>query len=272
MTTFAVPCAPLDRWLEAARDRSSRRSFDGKPLPVDLLDAIERATDRWAPSSVARVAVVREAAAEMFRGVVGGYGRIEGAVAALVMVGSSRDTLAQAAAGYTGEIAVLEATALGVGTCWVGGMFDAEVAGKAVDLAKGETVLAVSPLGTPVEKVTTTERVVYGMGKPKQRKPTPEIAPDMTRKAWPEWARSGAEIARIAPSALNRQPWRFRVEDAGSVIVSFEWPDTPVVFKRLDCGIAMLHFELGARAAGVSGVWEVIEHRTDVARFSLGSA
>ena len=38
--------------------------------------------------------------------------------------------------------------------------------------------------------------------------------------------------------------------------------------RCLDCGIAMLHFELGARAAGLPGEWEFLE-APEVARYIL---
>ncbi len=40
------------------------------------------------------------------------------------------------------------------------------------------------------------------------------------------------------------------------------------VSKRLECGIAMLHFELGARAMGLSGRWDFLPS-PDVARLVL---
>ena len=89
--------------------------------------------------------------------------------------------------------------------------------------------------------------------------------------AWPDWARAGVELARIAPSAMNRQPWRFARAEDGSLLVSFEGSDTPVISKRLDCGIAMLHFELGAREAGAAGSWELLSGR-DVAHWMPGAA
>lgn len=271
MTTLSLPDAPYDRWLEAARARHSRRSFDGTPLAPEVVAALQEAVARWRPSGSARITVLPEAPEDIFRGIVGGYGRIAGAPSALVMIGNSKGPVAQASVGFAGEAIVLEATALGVGTCWVGGMFDGGAVSRTIELAEGESVLAVSPLGTPLQKVTTTERVVYGMRKPKPRKPVTEIAPRMEGGDWPTWTRPGVEAARIAPSAHNRQPWRFRPE-AGSVVVSFDGPDTPMVSKRLDCGIAMLHFEIAVRAAGVAGSWALLEHRSDVARFSLGPA
>jgi len=81
------------------------------------------------------------------------------------------------------------------------------------------------------------------------------------------WARAAVECARLAPSATNRQPWRFRFEGEGLVVEKSRGPELPMVTKRLDCGIAMLHAELGAWNAGVSGVWLESADGREVARF-----
>ncbi len=271
MTVLSLADAPFDRWLEAARDRRSRRSFDGTPLPAEALTALAEAAERWRPAEATRIVLIEQASEALFKGIVGGYGRITGAPSALAMIGASEGADAQVATGYAGEAVILEATALGIGTCWVGGMFDSAAVARHVELGAGERVLAISPLGTPLEKVSTTERLVYGMKKPKPRKPVAEIAPGAEAGGWPSWARPGVEAARIAPSAHNRQPWRFRA-DGGEVVVAFDGPEARIVSKRLDCGIAMLHFELAVRKAGASGTWQVLSHRSDVARFTLGSA
>jgi len=64
------------------------------------------------------------------------------------------------------------------------------------------------------------------------------------------WMAAALEAARLAPSARNRQPWRFRLE-RGAVIIAADRASIPsAISKRLDCGIAMLHFELGRGPAG----------------------
>ncbi len=99
----------------------------------------------------------------------------------------------------------------------------------------------------------------------KSRKPAEEIAPGCD--AWPRWAQAGVEAARLAPSAMHRQPWRFALHGE-AVTVSFAGPDTYKVSKRLDCGIAMLHFELGALGEGVAGRWELVDSGATVARYA----
>jgi hypothetical protein len=74
--------------------------------------------------------------------------------------------------------------------------------------------------------------------------------------------------ARIAPSAMNRQPWRFTL-DGGALRVAYDGADALPTSKRLDCGIAMLHAELGAAGEGVGGSWELLTE-PDVACFVPG--
>ncbi|MDZ4178831.1 MAG: nitroreductase family protein [Coriobacteriia bacterium] len=265
MKDFAVPEAHVDSWLEAARSRRSRRSYDGNPVPAEALDRLIEMSRTFRPSPVARALVIPSAPADIFTGIVGSYGRISDAPSAVAFAGITDAPGVDAAVGYTGEALILEATVLGLSTCWVAGMFKQRRVADLAEIGGSEKVFAISPLGTAVEAVSGTERMVYRMKPgPKPRKSAEEVAPGST--SWPGWARAAVEAARLAPSAMNRQPWRFTYDD-GSVVVSVDGPDTPKISKRVDCGIAMLHFELGARHHGTGGTWERLDHRTNVARF-----
>ncbi len=265
MKDFSVPETYVDSWLEAARSRRSRRSYDETPVPGDTLERISELSREFRPFPAARVLLIPAAPADIFTGIVGSYGRIFGAPSAIAFVGIADAPGAKAAVGYTGEALVLEATALGFATCWVAGLFKQARVAEIVEIGDGERVFAISPLGTAIGTVTGMERLVYRMhAGPKPRKSAEEIAPGCA--GWPGWARAGVEAARLAPSAVNRQPWRFALDD-GTVIISFAGLDTPKISKRLDCGIAMLHFELGVRHDGADGSWERLEHRSNVARF-----
>ncbi|MGE5591322.1 MAG: nitroreductase family protein [Bacillota bacterium] len=82
-----------------------------------------------------------------------------------------------------------------------------------------------------------------------------------------EWLSLALEAARLATSAVNRQPWRF-VSEGEDVLVEevvSAWPSGHIS-RRLDCGIAMLHFELGARRGGRTGTWTLLSEPR-VARF-----
>jgi len=255
-------------WLAAVATRQSRRAFDGSRLPSETLDTVSSACERFNPYPDARVVLIREPATDIFRGAIGSYGKVKGAPHVLVFIGDGRSPFADQHIGYAGEGVVLEAAALGLDTCWVAGFFDPKAAAQLVTLSPGERIYAVSPLGHSPETISLAERGMRSMAGAHKRKVLATIAPGAgAAEGWPQWARAAVETARLAPSAVNRQPWRFRMEDGALVIAKDGAAEMPKVTKRLDCGIAMLHAEIGARASGVSGNWTDVEEGLDVARF-----
>jgi len=257
---------PVARWATAARVRRSRRAYEPQPIAGVEAGRLEAFCREYAPFDGARAVVLVEAPPKIFTGwLLGVYGKVS-SPSALVFVGDRRLPDAAARAGYTGEAAVLEATALGMSTCWIGGGVRRAAVTSLLGLNAHEHVYSISALGYGRDHATVGERATAGMVRAHARRSPDAIAPGYD--AWPDWARAGVELARIAPSATNRQPWLFTQTDDGGVRLSFEGSDTPVISKRLDCGIAMLHFELGAREAGAVGSWELLSGR-DVARWRV---
>lgn len=259
---------PHERWLDAAGIRHSRRAYDGTRIDAATLDSIGGFCAEFRPYVEARAVLVKEPSVNVFKGILGSYGRVHGAPSVLVFIAAEEGSpLAQRRCGYTGQAVVLEATALGLGTCWVGGFFDPGKAKRLVTLAPGERIVAVSPLGRAVAEKTATERTMSGLAGSHERKALELIAPGCAE--WPEWARAAAKCARIAPSAVNRQPWRLHLE-GDSLAISKDRPgDLPRVTKDLDIGIASLHAELGALGAGVAGTWSDGSHDgLEVCRFT----
>jgi len=254
-----------ERWLEAVPERHSRRSYTGELVPPEHLDTLESLAASFRPWPDARAVLVREAPASIFLGIIGAYGGISGAPSAIVLVGS-HDVPAERI-GYTGEALVLEAAALGLDTCWVGGFFNPAATNKLVAHEADERVYAVIPVGMAEGHISRKERLLFGAGHEKRRRSPDDIA--FGWQSWPVWARRGVVAARIAPSAMNREPWRFALGRDEAVTLSFDGLDMPRISKRLDCGIAMLHFELGAAAEGVTGEWEQLAS-PGVGRFVAG--
>ena len=80
--------------------------------------------------------------------------------------------------------------------------------------------------------------------------------------------KTAIEAARLAPSAINRQPWGFSIE-ADSITV-FE-RGSGIEFNvsyRLDCGISMLHIEVSALNSGYKGEWEFL-NSPEVAKYKV---
>jgi hypothetical protein len=259
---------PPPHWLEAVRIRGSRRSYDPRPLPPKILDRIESVCGGFRPFPEARAALVREPVEDVASGILGSYGRVSGAPCYLVFAGCTDSARVQEAVGYTGEGLILETTALGLATCWVGGLFKRGLAAAAAGLTAGETVLGISPVGYPSARAGLTDRTFRALAGSARRKPLTELIVD---GGIPDGRLKPAlEAARLAPSAMNRQPWRFRLEP-GSVTVLTDATNTKEkISRRLDCGIAMIHFELGARGEGLDGAWEFMD-APEVARFRLSA-
>lgn len=257
-------------WYGVLERRRSHRQFDPRQtISPERLATMKRVCEEFRPFPAARSVLVTDSPQDVFKGVVGSYGKVTGARAFIAFVGDMTNPSVQEMAGYTGEGIVLEATALGLNTCWVGGFFRPEVTGKLVGAKDHERVLAVTPVGYARLSPSVHEAVMSGFGRHHRREPLSKLASGLEEGRWPEWVRAALEAARLAPSAINRQPWKFRVEpDAIGVSVRLRGPDFGVS-KRLDCGIAMLHIELGAASYGVRGRWEFLK-APGVARFVRG--
>ncbi len=283
----ALPVAlgnvPVVEWAAAVVVRHSARTYDGEAVAATELQRLELLCESLPAPGVARVVVVRDVPDLVFTGFVGSYGRVLRAPSALLMIGTETALSFQESVGYLGEAAILEATSLGLGTCWVAGFFDRAVASTLVPLAPGERVLAISPLGHAVPRPRAGERMMKRVVGAHKRKAVKEIAPGFDEESWPAWAAEGVRLARVAPSAVNRQPWSFELDRepvpaglpsgglrssrAVTISVVARGPEGNIP-HRLDCGIAMLHFEVGARLMGATGRWESLE-APEVARYRV---
>lgn len=153
--------------------------------------------------------------------------------------------------GYYGELVVLNATMLGLGTCWVGGSFDRKSC--PFDLEDDEMVACAITVGNVADEMSTKEKLVRSMTHRKTK-----TAEDMfvSDTSVPDWFMDGMRAVQRAPSAVNRQPVLFTYKD-GVVTASVQNPSD--IGTALDLGIAKLHFEIGAGGGGeggIGGAWE----------------
>lgn len=253
-----------DEWLKALTVRVSSRRYDGASVSPDLLDRLdETCGNLTVPGGSARPVLIRTAPADVFTGLIGSYGGVEGAPSLIAFVGAED---AEYEIGYVGEAAILDATAAGLETCWIAASFDPARAGHLVELADGEKVHAITPLGHATRSIGAGERFMRASLRARHRLPLDTIAPG--HEQWPAWAREAATAVRLAPSGANKQPWRLRMD--GDALVMSAAPKTYWT-APIDFGIAMLHAELGAASAGVRGTWTAAS-QNDIARFVPGAA
>jgi nitroreductase len=252
--------------LIAIEQRTSVRGYADRPVEEHLLQrllasahALSNGADHLtdAPPRIVLISGV-EQVRRVLTFVVGSYGLIQNPPHLLVGVLPEASDLARLDLGYVLEQVVLEATGLGLGTVWVAGSFDPRRAGAAVGLAPGEVVAAVCPLGYAAESGLRRfhSQVVHRLAGGHRRKPLSEI---VFEQRWGlPWSPEGAdprlvtvlEHARLAPSAVNRQPWRFIVLEKDLVLALVQ--QAPI-----DAGIVMAHAVLAAAAEGYTGRWQV---------------
>lgn len=245
-------------WFDAIKNRRSRRSFDSRDISLDLFERLNTFCNEFKPFENVRAVISTEYVDMVFKGAIAHYGKIKGAPAFVAFIGNTEDPNVQEKVGYFGEGIILEATYLGIGSCWVGGFFKPEVVASVIGLRKGEKVFAITPLGYPRNEFSLEEKFMTGFGMTHKRKPLSELVSGLEQSKWPQWIRVALESARLAPSAVNRQPWRFYVEPEKITISVDNLKDTYKIPKRLDCGISMLHVEVGASYCGVKGKWEFL--------------
>lgn len=213
---------------------------------------------------------------------LGTYGIIKGAE---LYIGAKikREEYAPEALGYDFEQLVLYLTDMGLGTCWLGGTFNKSAFVEAMDVQDDEIFTIVSPIGYTADKMSLVEVMMRRGSGGDKRMPWEELfydsdfgkpiaAGDADAASKAESVIGGyadvLEMVRLAPSAVNRQPWRIVVERGDAEgIKAFHFYQSgikaddgeSVQMHRIDMGIAICHFHLAALEKGLNGHFERME-------------
>ena len=250
---------PAARWYKVIETRRSRRKFDQRPLEPKPLSQMVAVCQKFRPFPDARSVLITESSDSVFKGAIGPYGKIKGAPAFVAFIGNMDNPNVYEQVGYMGEGIILEAGALNLATCWVAGFFKRKVVASLTNIGKNERVLAVTPIGHASEYPSLEEKIMTGFGLTHKRRDLSDLVTDLDEPEWPQWIKTALEAARLAPSAVNRQPWRFDVA-GNSITVSVNTSRREYGLpKRLCCGIAMLHIEVAALNCGISGKWDLLD-------------
>jgi len=262
--TFSQPIADL------IKKRYSCRSFDGRGLENEVLEALEKFPVglKLPFQSRLRFGIIdkeKVRAENMFS--TGSYGMIKGVrfyLSALVQKDAPRPW---EDIGFALEATILYATALDLGSCWIGGIFDRKHFGRALGMGADELLPAVVAVGRPAAKPSLRDRLVRWSARGDLRKAAAAIffAGDwqtpLRYEQLAPWA-PVLECVRLAPSASNKQPWRvLHKDDAFHFFLSRDKAYSALIpladLQRIDLGIAMCHFQLAAAEIGLDGGWQV---------------
>ena len=145
--------------------------------------------------------------------------------------------------GYIGEKLVLKALDLGIDSCWIT-FKDSKSIKEKLNISTDKEVTGIIALGYEDNKKDNNKTISDRLG-------VEEIV------FMDEWGNNATvteleerylldafTYARMAPSNLNRQPWRFII-DGGKVILAVKRDDFSSNYESsIDTGIAMLYFSL----------------------------
>lgn len=260
---------PYERWYHAISVRHSRRQYLKKSLTEDDRNSLDSIIEEINKSfSGVRIVLIEGTTDTIFKGILGSYGRIKDSPSFAAFIGNTASPNVEEKIGYIGESFILEATSLNLGTCWVSGTFSRDTAAEKLNLKENEFIYAVTPVGYVDKNYAGPEKLMKLFTSSHKRKELGELSAGIPQNEWPEWIKTSLVAARLAPSAVNLQPWKFTVSKDSIKISENNTNKKFPIKPRLDCGIAMLHIKIGAMHAGVEGGFEYLDS-PDVAIFKL---
>ena len=245
----------MEHLTELIRSRRSVRTFDGKDLRAEDLNKLTAfMAELKNPYGIPVECKLLDARQQTLKcPVVSGTDLYVGAKA-------KRVPHIEEAFGYSFEMLVLYAQSLGIGTVWVGGTMDRAAFEQAMALEEDEMMPCMSPLGYPAEKMSFKESMMRKGIKADSRNSFETFVYDgaFGVPLTPEKAGSLAhplEMVRLAPSAVNKQPWRVvRKENTVHFYLKHSKgfvSEAAGDMQKIDMGIALCHFALAAEESGL---------------------
>lgn len=245
---------PLEEIVKA---RYSVRNYENKPLSDDTIRGIEdyiNNLDNPFNIDIKIKLIKKESLDKNIK--LGTYGVIKGANYYLVSACEKKE-FAFEALGYALEKVILYCTSLGLGTVWLGGTFNRGDFAKAINLKGNEVLPIVSPVGYEGGKKSFLSKLMTGNSS--KRKDYSELffSEDFNNplnKDLDKEYGEAFEIVRLAPSAMNKQPWRMvKANDDVHIYTSGK-----IEMSKVDIGIAMCHLDLYMKEKGISGEFKFI--------------
>lgn len=177
-------------------------------------------------------------------GIAGYKGHMVEAPSYIVLLSSVSDGYIQNA-GYIGQELIFKATEIGVDSCWVT-FTDSKAVKEKLNLVSEKEVVGIIALGFENNKakaVKTTLNSAYRLG-------LDEI---VYLNEWGKGADNTAleergildafAFARLAPSAWNKQPWRFLIHGENVILAVKKGEEIYSYEEKIAAGVIMLYFQ-----------------------------
>lgn len=211
--------------LEAIKCRRSIRTYADRKIKGEVLSHLQNFIDLTNRESGLNFQLIlnEPKAFDCLLSKIGRFSNVRNYIAAIGKKGPDLEENC----GYFGEKIVLEAQRIGLNTCWVGGTY--KKIHKFFSLRPDDKVVLVIAIGYGVPKEL----------KPRPTKKLPDVVSDSDPK--PSWFINGVDAALRAPTAMNRQNFKFSL--VGDRVACKPGRGS---FTAVDLGIVKYHFEIGS--------------------------
>lgn len=236
--------------IEAIRTRRSIRTYDGIPVDQEIVSKLEDFIKNLSNPFGGEIEI--KAARFELKGEFkpSTYGVIRGA-ADYFLMGYGNSKKDELSAGFCFEQVVLEATRLGLGTCWIAATFKGSDFDRKGFSDSNLKLKIVSPFGYSSRR-SIIEKLSGALLGSTKRKPFSELFFNKntgTPLSDSESFSFPLELMRLAPSSTNSQPWRAIVCNSNVHFFYLHKSKLSIV----DCGIGLCHFIEGEKDKGHKG-------------------
>ncbi len=258
-------------WDQVIKARFSCRTYAETPLQPDEISTLESICKTYTRGCFGETLRFTVYDAQTFNSAhLGDYLRLITNYRYFLVGTVSSSPMYYEAYAYALEKIVLEITRMGVNSCWLG-TFNPDFFSRLV-LAPNEIRPAVVVLGRAAETPTTKDKVARISVRAHRRKPWDQLffrgsftQPLLAAEAGD--LQEALEWVRLGPSAGNMQSWRIVKDPSRNIFHFFKVAAKEDYDRRgmhrLDTGIAMRHFALGAQVHGLKGTWQNLDPQLD---------
>lgn len=216
--------------IEAIKVRHSVRNYLNKEIEQEKIDQLNELIDKCNEEGNLHLQLCVDAG-NTYNKLLNKAMGLGSAPSVIACIGPDDDTVEERI-GYYGQKIVLFAQQLGLNTCWAG-TFNKK--GIPAEVKSGEKVVISIAIG-------------YGATQGRERKS--KNIEQITSGDNPHWFNVGAQMALLAPTAINQQKFEIKLE--ADETVTFKDKGGP--YSKVDIGIVKYNFEVGANFARINDV------------------
>lgn len=275
-------------YYQSATKRKSTRQFKEKEVSASVISELKEyfgKCKRLIPEINVEMSVLDMKSAPVLTGCAGYEDYLIEAPQYILITSEKRENYLENA-GFIGEDLILKLTDMGIATCWVT-ISDAEKMKERLRIASDMVPAGFIAMGyedsvktikrldiVNQSNVTLKKRSSYEA--PKLFIDDAIIAEDMGIKGEPSTLDHYTDLyqalvaACCAPSFLNRQPYRFIINDGLFMLVEFKDSETDESDAHLNLGILMLNFYgVLSERSGVYGKWSLDVPESEKAKVTV---